>query len=250
MCNTANLDSKIVALYEQTVNDLTAKGELFTAYDITCILRSQNTPNLPRHYEMKNILHDMFNDCRLDRDYIRTQHVVDSQSPSAFVYHRFDVDVNTYDKDTYGKPAQGKVDVVVGGGSATAPTIGGLLATGGVGVTYGHRVIRNVQNPTVPAGSITNKNTDLSKGTVVADSRGRVHVPKKYLVSLGVPADGVVYVEEGANGSALNLFGNYKSKAKPIAVDCYTNAKVYVGKQNSGKTYKFSTNGNQVTLSR
>lgn len=223
MCN---ISQSIVNQVEAVIDSFTQRRAMFTAFDVTSELRKQNVPNLPKHYELKDAVHDMFNSNRMNRDYIRTQrHVAGPNLPSAFVYHPYDEDAANYVSPNYTNVSGAVVTPVV-----STPTV----------------------SPVSNGSRISNRNTNVRAGTVVADARGRVHVPKKFLASIGLDSNDEAYVQR--NGNIINIFKRAQPNAanvKRMAVDCYTNMKVAVGADNAGKVYTFTVNGRagQVTIS-
>ncbi|MFM9816267.1 hypothetical protein ACKI16_48280, partial [Streptomyces scabiei] len=57
----------------------------------------------PKHYILKDAIHELFNNMEMDRSYIRTQCYINGRNkPSAYVYHTAMQDPDTYDPAALG----------------------------------------------------------------------------------------------------------------------------------------------------
>jgi len=89
----ANVNDELEEKVDVILSDLCNGEGLFTAFDITREIRSDGTRC--RHKNVRQIVHDTYNNGEMADNYIRSLIFVDS-SHQAFVYHPDDVDPNVY----------------------------------------------------------------------------------------------------------------------------------------------------------
>ena len=124
-------DAATQQLIDQIVQEKVQAGEMFTAYDVT--LEARRRGGNVRHNDVRDLVHELFEQGRLGAGYNRS--LIDVGAPSRpFLYHRFSDDPRNYRSPSTGAPAavqqppaapkQGFVRHLVGkllGGAAAAP---------------------------------------------------------------------------------------------------------------------------------
>ena len=78
--------TEVVRLVESAVDEHTARGEMFTAFDISQEVQAKGVPY--RHRNLKEIVHALFEQGRMPQDYTRTARDVGGRGGPAWVYHR------------------------------------------------------------------------------------------------------------------------------------------------------------------
>ena len=90
----------------ELVEKMTSNDEMFSAFDVTSIIRKTEDGEAP-HHEVKNIVHAMFGNGDLPQDYMRSSSsikltdAVDSGSVTVFVYHPQWRNPSDYDKNRF-----------------------------------------------------------------------------------------------------------------------------------------------------
>jgi hypothetical protein len=201
------ISNQVISDVASVIDELTNSDELFTAYDVTCILRRKNLAGGATHWQIKDVVHDYYLTGNMSDNYVRT--TTNFTGNSALVYLPYGKGVAEYDTTKHtqgiGSPAVATVK--------TTPTV------------------TNLQNVTAPV--VTNITSDV----VVADNRGRITVPKKFIDA--VKQTNFVYVNKVNNDAFLT--GTNSKNGSCLAIDQYGNVKVSFGKDNAGKKYKFSS---------
>ena len=109
------MDSNAKQIVTAITRRRSAAGESFTAFDITTEARGQGA--FVRHGEARDLVHSIFQDGEMGAGYRRT--VVDlGGGARPFVYHRFDIDAQTYQSPTGSRPI---VPTTSPAGAASAP---------------------------------------------------------------------------------------------------------------------------------
>lgn len=90
------MDIQLEAQIENTIRTLVSEGEMFTAYDVTRILRSQGVQVY--HSQVRSVVYQMFNN-DMDDNYTRT--LFNLGQNSAFVYHHAMEDPSDYDQNKF-----------------------------------------------------------------------------------------------------------------------------------------------------
>src|SRR5207248_8771263 len=80
------LNANVIEAIQATVDRKTAAGDMFTAYDITRILRDEGVR--ARHGQIKQIVHAMFCQCLMPEDYVRSLCDLGGRLGPAWLYHR------------------------------------------------------------------------------------------------------------------------------------------------------------------
>lgn len=91
-------DDEVKSVVEDLVKKMTDNDEMFTAFDVTHLVRVISDERIP-HGTVKGVVNGIFADDKLPADYIRTATKIDvfGNSTSVFVYHPRWKDVTTYD---------------------------------------------------------------------------------------------------------------------------------------------------------
>ena len=187
-----------------------AVEELFTAFDVTsAVRRSAVIPNA-RHWQVKGVVHDMFNQGQMGPDYTRTLQNVGAQEP-AFVYHPYTVSSTNYGTVTV--PTQPVVQVA-------RPT---------VTLPGGRSTATRTMLSASPFGAIAGQVNTLKDGTAKSDSLGRILVPKKALAHIGATPKSQVWMTKNADGTIVITSGDVNPGGKPYSVDIYQNLKFTIG---------------------
>ena len=97
----------------RAVQTLTNNDELFSAFDVTCLVRKEGI--WTDHQTVRNMVGDMFSNDILPQDYIRSSHSFkkdpNAAMVSAYIYHPNWADVNTYDPNKFAEVDSGPFDV-------------------------------------------------------------------------------------------------------------------------------------------
>jgi len=89
------MDTQTQASIQDVVRNLTQDGVMFSAYDVTRIIRAKGVPVY--HSQVRSIVHSFYLDEDMDEDYIRSPLALNGRA--ALVYHHSMDDVNEYDQD-------------------------------------------------------------------------------------------------------------------------------------------------------
>lgn len=88
------MSTKLIKKYtKDVVNDLIDKGKMFTAYDVTRIVRGAGIKCY--HNQVRDIVHELYREQKMDCEYGRN--AIDINGASPYVYHHYMDDPNTYD---------------------------------------------------------------------------------------------------------------------------------------------------------
>jgi len=139
-------------LVKDAVEAKICQGEMFTAYDITKVLRKNGWA---KHFTVRDEVHRMFMAGEMDPDYKRTNGRVTSNDDYAWIYHHYMDDADDY------------INPSVSPANALSPT--------------------NV-TPTVTPTAVSQ--TVGASYTKTVDNRGRLLIEKRYVANLGLsPGD-------------------------------------------------------------
>jgi len=197
MCNDV-LRDKIIA----KVNALTAANVMFTAWDVTRLLRQDG--EYVKHYETKEVVEELFNDEDIrnaSEEYFRTSICVDpNKGVYAYVYHRAVDDPYTYDPN----------------GLTITPTA----------VVNQPTVTPSPVAPTPAVSTLTPINvTPAGDGVLHTDTRGRLLIPKKIVNEAGFKVGDVVYAYIGMGGDlCVSKYANPQDRS--YIVDKYDDLRI------------------------
>jgi len=207
----------------QLVSQLTGNANMFTAFDITMMLRRANPTTNIRHGEVRDIVHDLFtsgDSCFVG--YVRNPHKVDLNKPEALVYHPFTLLVEDYDPNF--------LSVNTGALSAPLPPLQAPT----------QQAASQPLQTTTTTSPIGNrpKRSRYDLDNVPVDKFGRVRIPASVLRASGfAPKDSVRVVLDPnlvVVTSSTDVYG--KSAGKKYVVDQYNNIRVKVGTKYPGKS--------------
>ena len=97
------MDQQTMDVVKEVVKDLTFNGKMFSAFDVTKVLRNEKGLQV-FHSEVRKVVHDMSTSMELPVDYIRSNTIL-SNGKDVIVYHPHSADVSQYDEKAIG--AQG-----------------------------------------------------------------------------------------------------------------------------------------------
>ncbi|HUW47688.1 MAG TPA: hypothetical protein VMW36_02965 [Patescibacteria group bacterium] len=171
---------------EQVVTDLTRNRRLFSAHDVTKLLRDKLSGERIRHNDVKKEVHSMYDNDDLGI-YTRTQVTLNDGS-SPFVYHLPHHDPNTdYDSDWAVNQIQGNQPLSVD------PMTGAVLNSNTPNPHSFHAVGRQINTPSPSTTPYTGPFTVTPPVSVSSDGfkqrkvtvEGRLQIPSKMLDVLG-----------------------------------------------------------------
>lgn len=210
---------------EDVVDSLVAQETMFTAFDVTKLLRAKFGKDVNiSHNQVRNAVHKLM-EAQLDEDYEKSNHtfMVGTEQFSAQVYHPYMAEVKDYNPAAVELPEPAAAAAVV--------------------------VQANVaQNNDAPAA------VDQPAGT--RDSRGRLLIPTAFIKHLGQEAGQFVSAYKNQNCivlSALDLTGQHELISGLLQVDkhgyCYLSTKVLKqGNIEHANAFSIETNGNIVEI--
>ena len=189
------------------VGKMTDNDEMFTAFDVTHVIRVTVDPGAP-HHEVKGIVHGMFGNDELPNDYARTPSDIDvgGKTANAFVYHPqwknpMDYDPHRFQDET-GDPFDSSA------GMAGTPTVASTPAPS--------------TPPTPPAPTPTPTPVGVGR----CDKRGRISVPAKIMRRLGCYPGSVAWVVPSTNQMTVHRNNPGTGKPIPYVVDRSGNIRI------------------------
>jgi len=166
---------------ENVVNSFVAQGKMFTAFDVTKLLRKQGFQC--NHRDVRLVVHSMHMRGGISPDYVRTNHEIDN-AVWAFVYHEYRDDVNQYDPSA---------DLSVGDGALAVKVL--------------------VQDPAEDEDdeddvTVADSSTDkpVLSAAVTVDARGRACVKAACTRAIGLKSHDYVSICNISNGISGNRF--------------------------------------------
>jgi len=220
---------------EQLVSQLTGNATMFTAFDITMMLRRANPTTNIRHGEVRDIVHQLYTDNEVP-GYIRTLQRMNN-GQEAFVHHPYGTDSEDYDPNfTMGLTPQSLS--IPSQSTNHSPT----------------QVAGNLQTiPTLQIGnSLVNKpkRARYSIDSVPKDKFGRIRVPASVLRAAGfVPKDTVRVVLDPniiTVTAGNDAYGTLNGKK--YVVDEYNNVRVHLRDKFTADTFKMVPNQSKVYI--
>jgi hypothetical protein len=163
------MDATMTQKVEDLVIDLTDDNKIFTAFDVTKLLR--NDGDKVRHSEVRDVVHNLFNDNAFPTYYTKTSTCI-APGIYAVVFYPDYEDINQYDPNGITAPVV----------KTPAPAVNQTPAT----------------NPTTPVTSIT-----LFPSLV--DSRGRYCIPAKIVREAQLQSGDTVLVSVNPKNISIEL---------------------------------------------
>lgn len=208
---------------EQLVSQLTGNGTMFTAWDITMMLRRANPTTNIRHPEVRDIIHQMYTDNEIS-GYIRTTHDVGGNQP--FVHHPYGSDVEDYDPNFL---------------SQHTPTLSPIQTS-----------IQAVVNPIQATSTFSKaKRSRYSPDNVPKDKFGRIRIPASILRTAGFsPKDNVFVVVDPNIITVTSSTDSYGiNNGKKYVVDEYNNVRVHLkDKFQAANAFKMAPSQSKVYI--
>ena len=193
------MDTKTEARVETIVEDLVEDSKMFTAYDVTKIIRNEVDKNVKiYHSEVRLIVNNMWETMGqffVDNYYVRTFITVINDS-KAFVYHNNMDDICNYDTDAL--PEEKK--------SNSQP-------------------FDNPINDNDLDKLDDTDNVDSTDDIIMPDNRRRICIPKKSLKAIGLEPGKKVYVHHG-NNCVIILDRTLGAYDTPYIVDKSCNVRI------------------------
>ena len=224
---------------EQLVSQLTGNATMFTAFDITMMLRRANPQTNIRHPEVRDFVHQLFTDNKMT-DYIRTPQRMDN-GQEAYVHHLYGTDAEDYDPNFLAHSTPQSLSTP---SLSVVPTQ--AVANQTIQVT-----------PTTPTNSAIGnslpnkpKRARYAIDSVPKDKFGRIRVPASVLRAAGFAPKDTVRVVLDPNIITVTA-GNdaYGSmNGKKYVVDEYNNVRVHLKGKFSADTFKMVPNQSKVYI--
>ena len=226
-------------LVEQIISQLTGNALMFTAYDITMMLRRANPTTNIKHGEVRDAVHQLFTNNQIT-GYVRNlQNIAGKDS---YVYHPYGTDAEDYDANFF---------------STTTPQSLSIP-------NYMSPTTQAVANPAIPTQMTTSslgsgmslglkpKRARYSNNSVPQDKFGRVRIPACILRDAGfkpkdsvkVTLDSNVLVITSENDPYGKLFG------KRYVVDQYNNIRIHLKGQWTNQSLSMQVTGPQRVFAR
>lgn len=209
---------------ENLVSQLTGNATMFTAFDITMMLRRANPTTNIRHGEVRDAIHNLYSNNQMNgfvRDLVRM-----NNGQEAYVYHAYGTKAEDYDPLFFANTTPQFLSVPNG---LTTPT----QAAASPSPTTSQNLT------TSPTGSNKPKRARYDLNQVPQDKFGRIRVPASALRSAGFNPSDTVRVVVDPNlivvTSVNDQYGVQRS-GKKYVVDQYNNIRVHLrGKFQSNK---------------
>jgi len=182
------MDTKTEARVETIVEDLVEDRKMFTAFDVTKIIRSEVDENVKiYHSEVKRIVDNMWDTMGqffTDNKYVKTLTWI-SDNVRAFVYHFAMDDHSQYDPDALPEEKNNKANDWVR--STSVP----------VDMTGFSKQVDDYVNDDVDDDDPVVVADDKTNFRIMPDNRGRICVPKKALEAIGLTPECTAYIRYG-----------------------------------------------------
>lgn len=94
------MDQNTIDAVKEVVAEITAKNEIFSAFDVTRRLRNIKGLSV-FHSEVRRLVHEMYGDMELPMDYTRSDFVLPN-GRNTIIYHSSSVDSTSYDPNKIG----------------------------------------------------------------------------------------------------------------------------------------------------
>lgn len=203
------------------VSSKVQNGEMFTAYDITLLVRA--TGEFAKHPQVKSIVHDIM---RSDHAYDSSLRAFALAAFPAVVYFPLGADVSTYDPNAVRK-SLAQVPSTTSGGTTTAAIVSG-----------------NTNAPTTVGAAV---NANFTNKIINVGSGNRVRVPAEAIRKLGLSSGDKAYVSIDGNNITISAAQPVGKSAKAYTVDEYDN--LLLRAQNpQTSTYTLDAQSSKVVL--
>jgi len=217
------MDTQTEARVQTLVEDLVEDRKMFTAFDVTKIIRSEVDKGVKiYHSEVKRIVDDMWDTMGqffTDNKYVKTLTWI-SDNVRAFVYHFAMDDHSQYDPDAL--PEEDNDDKADGWISSTSVP---------VDMTGFSNQVDDYVNDVVNDDADDEEDVDfneLKSDVILPDNRGRICVPKKALEAIGLTPVHVVYVRNGKNCVIIDSI-TLETSDKIYIIDKSNNVRIGLG---------------------
>ena len=147
-----------------------AQGLMFTAYDVTKVLRKAGV--WCKHFEVRDEVHNLFANGDMGPDYKRTNALVSSNGDYAWIYHHYMDDPNDYANPSVSPANANSVTNVVPKASTVSSVVSSAVSS----------ILSS--KASVPTGSYSKS----------VDTRGRLLIEKRHISALGLNPGNEAYV--------------------------------------------------------
>lgn len=227
-------------LVEQLISQLTGNALMFTAFDITMMLRRANPSTNIRHGEVRDAVHQLFTNNQIN-GYRRDLQRMDS-GQEAYVFYPYGTDVEDYDPNFFATTTPQSVSV---------PNLSSLPTQ-----VAASQPLTTMQT-TTPTSSLGNLGTSLalkpkrarySTDKVPQDKFGRLRVPACVLRAAGFkPSDTVrVVIDPNVIVVASDNDPYGRTNGKKYVVDQYNNIRVHLKGKFPAQAFSMQANGNHI----
>lgn len=224
---------------EQLLSQLTGNASMFTAFDITMMLRRANPSTNIRHGEVRDIVHNLYQSGQFG-NYVRTLCDITPGQPQAFVYHEINSDAADYDQNFLGQTGLSQFNLSALDLSQTPIQAAGRQAT--------------IQTTTLHSNAVpvvvNIKRCHYPLNRVPKDKFGRIRVPACVLRAAGFMKGANVTV--GYDNGALKVGGSnllLLPQSKSYVVDQYNNIRVNLkGKFPNASHFSMQPESRLVTI--
>jgi len=216
-------------LVKQLILQLTGNADMFTAFDITMMLRRANPSTNVRHGEVRDIVHNLYEGNQMN-GFVRTLQRMDS-GQDTFVYHVYGTDAEDYDPNFFAQSTPQSVSVPIVSAQVIQVAANPMTQMTTSTSQTGNQTRRTIQ--TVPVGNslpLRPKRARYDIDSVPKDKFGRIRIPASVMRASGfAPKDTVRVVIDPnlitvTNGNDPNGVLN----GKKYVVDEYNNIRVHL----------------------
>jgi antitoxin component of MazEF toxin-antitoxin module len=220
--------NQLETIIRNTISNKVQNGEMFTAYDITLLVRA--TGEFAKHPQVKSIVHDIMRNDNVGITYTSSLRTFAFAAFPAVVYFPLGADVSSYDPNAVKKTL------------AQVPNTTSALTQP---VTTTTTVVSGSNNTPTTVGAAVNGN--FTNKTVKVGSGNRVRVPADSIRKLGLKSGGKAYVSIDGDNITISAAQPVGKTAKTYTVDEYDNLLFRV--QNpAANAYKVGVQGSKVVL--
>lgn len=220
------------------IQHLIGNATMFTAWDITMVLRRANPTTNIKHPEVRDIIHQMYSDNEIP-GYIRTLHDM-SNGHSSFVHHPDGSDVEDYDPNFLSQfvPQSSNLNLLVTPTQAAANQTTQTIPISPIGSPIGNSL------PNKP------KRSRYAIDSIPKDKFGRIRVPASVLRAAGfAPKDSVrVVVDSNIITVTADDDAYGKMNGKGYKIDEYTNLRVHLKGKFPALTFKMNPSQSKVYI--
>lgn len=231
---------------EQLVSQLTGNATMFTAFDITMMLRRANPSTNIRHGEVRDTVHNLFQSQHMT-GYLRNT-IRLNNGKEALVYHPFDIDSEDYDPNFLAQSTPQFLSI---------PTVSGIPIQAAV-----NNPTTLYNQPSVPASwtrptttsptgnGVKPKRAKYPSDAVPKDKFGRVRVPAFVMRASGFkPMDKVrVILDPNIITVTSDTDPNGVLNGREYVVDAYNNIRVHLRGKFQADKFKMVNSSTRVFI--